>query len=148
VVGESTLRVTGGTPFEMSHGMEYGLVAVAVLIAIAGIATAWTRLDPAKLVPKREAKAEEGFQRVLEEKYYVDEIYDRTIVKPTVGISRALLWRGVDQGLIDGAGVNGSAWLARIAGSIGSSIQSGQLGTYAWVLVLGVILVVGAFTWR
>jgi NADH-quinone oxidoreductase subunit L len=148
VVGEAQLQVTNGTPTELSHGTEYALVGIAVLIAVSGIALALRRLDPATLVPKREAKPEEGFERVLEEKYYVDEIYNATVVKPTVGISRVLLWRGIDQGLIDKAGVHGSAWLARIAGAIGSHVQSGQLGTYAWVLVLGVIAVLGAFRYR
>jgi len=69
-------------------------------------------------------------------------------VRPTVGISRVLLWRGIDQGLIDGAGVNGSAYLARFVGWVGSQFQSGQLGTYAWVLVVGVLAVLGAFTFR
>jgi NADH-quinone oxidoreductase subunit L len=58
------------------------------------------------------------------------------------------LWRVVDQGLIDGAAVNGSAYLARFVGWVGSQIQSGQLGTYAWVLVVGVLAVLGAFTFR
>jgi NADH-quinone oxidoreductase subunit L len=148
VVGAATLRVTNGVPHEGSHAVEYGLVGLAVLVAVGGIALAWRRLDPARLVPKREAPPEEGFDRVLEQKYYVDEIYDSTIVKPTVGISRTLLWRGIDQGLIDGVGVNGSAYLARFAGWVGSQFQSGQLGTYAWVLVVGVIAVLGAFTIR
>jgi NADH-quinone oxidoreductase subunit L len=57
-----------------------------------------------------------------------------------------VLAQPVDQGLIDGAGVNGSAYLARFVGWVGSQFQSGQLGTYAWVLVVGVIAVLGAFT--
>jgi NADH-quinone oxidoreductase subunit L len=148
VVGEATLRMTNGVAHEGSLALEYALVAVAVLIAVGGIAFAWQRLDPARLVPKRDAPPEEGFERVLEQKYYVDEIYDTTLVRPTVGISRAVLWRGIDQGLIDGAGVNGSAYLARFVGWVGSQFQSGQLGTYAWVLVVGVIAVLGAFTIR
>jgi NADH-quinone oxidoreductase subunit L len=99
-------------------------------------------------VPKREAPPEEGVEKVLADKYYVDEIYDETIVKPVVGVSRQLLWRGIDVGLIDGLGVNGSAYLARFVGFIGSQFQSGRLGTYAWVLTLGVLAVLGAFTIR
>jgi hypothetical protein len=38
--------------------------------------------------------------------------------------------------------------LARFVGWGGSQIQSGQLGTYAWVLVVGVLAVLGAFTFR
>jgi hypothetical protein len=42
------------------------------------------------------------------------------------------------RGLIDGLMVNGSAAVARFGGWIGSQFQSGQVGTYAWVLVVGV----------
>jgi NADH-quinone oxidoreductase subunit L len=119
-----------------------------VLIAVGGIAFAWMRLKPESLVPKRQAAPEEGIERVLLDKYYVDEIYDEGIVKPVYAISRGLLWRGVDVGLIDGVMVNGSAYLARFVGWIGSQFQSGQLGTYAWVLVVGVLAVLGAFRIR
>jgi NADH-quinone oxidoreductase subunit L len=78
----------------------------------------------------------------------VDEGYDRAIVRPLVGGSRGILWRGVDAGLIDGVLVNGSGWVARGFGWLGSQLQSGQLGTYAWVLVIGVLAVLGALTIR
>jgi NADH-quinone oxidoreductase subunit L len=147
VLGEPTARVIAGAG-ETSAGLEYALVALAVLIAVGGIALAWTRLKPETLVPKREARAEEGFEKVLVNKYYVDEIYDEAIVEPVIGVSRGLLWRGVDAGLIDGLGVNGSAYFARFVGWVGSQMQSGQLGTYAWVLVAGVLAVLGAFSIR
>jgi NADH-quinone oxidoreductase subunit L len=144
VVGESALAITKGQAPHLSHALEYGLVGLAVAIAVIGIWIAWSRLEPKALVPKAQAKPEEGFQRVLENKYYVDEMYDKTIVRPTYATSKNLLWRGIDNGLIDGLMVNGSAWLARGVGWMGSAMQSGQVGTYAWVLVLGVLAVVGA----
>jgi NADH-quinone oxidoreductase subunit L len=147
VVGTATARVIGGN-HEMAASTEYALVGLAVLIAVAGIATAWTRLKPETLVPASQSPPEEGVERVLADKYYVDEIYDETIVRPVIGVSKNLLWRGVDQGVIDGLGVNGSAYLARLVGFIGSQFQSGRLGTYAWVLTLGVLAVLGAFTIR
>jgi NADH-quinone oxidoreductase subunit L len=147
VLGEPTARVIAGAG-ETSRGLEYALVALAVAIAVGGIALAWTRLKPETLVPKRESAPEEGFEKVLVNKYYVDEIYDETIVEPVIGISRGLLWRGIDVGLIDGVGVNGSAYFTRFVGWVGSQMQSGQLGTYAWVLVAGVLAVLGAFSIR
>jgi NADH-quinone oxidoreductase subunit L len=147
VVGESAEKVLAGAP-ELPHGTELILVVVAILIALAGIGLAWTQLKPAKLLPKKDAPQEEGFEKVLLNKYYVDEIYDESVVQPVVGISRGLLWRGVDAGLIDGLAVNGSAWFARFVGWIGSSLQSGQLGTYAWVLAVGVVAVLAAFSIR
>ena len=57
--------------------------------------------SPERLVPKAQAPAEHGFEHVLANKYYVDEVYDAAIVQPVVGVSRGLLWRGVDVGVID-----------------------------------------------
>jgi NADH-quinone oxidoreductase subunit L len=146
VVGESALKMTNGVAPHLSHATEYTLVGVAVAIAVIGIWGAFSRLKPEALVPKSKSAPEEGFQRVLEQKYFVDEAYDKVVVQPTFVTSRNLLWRGIDVGLIDGVMVNGSAWFARGIGWLGSALQSGRVGTYAWVLVLGVLAVVGAVT--
>src|SRR5438876_1620236 len=53
--------------------------------------------------------------KLVYNKYFVDEIYDATVVQPTVAVSRAVLWRGVDVASIDGI-VNGIASLARGVG--------------------------------
>jgi NADH-quinone oxidoreductase subunit L len=147
VVKESTERTLAGGG-EMSPGLEYGLVGLAVLIAVGGIFLAFSRLKPERLVPKAQAQPEEGFEKVLADKYYVDEIYDAGVVQPVVGTSRGLLWRGVDVGLIDTAGVRGGALLAQVVGRVGSLFQSGQLGTYAWVLAVGVVVILAAFSIR
>jgi len=149
VVGESILRITHGAAVEASATIEYSLIGAAVLIAIGGIVLAWAMLKPERLVPKRDAKQEEGFERVLVNKYYVDEIYDTGVVQPTVGISRNLLSEGIDQGLIDGVMVKFfGTKIPSFVGWVGSQLQSGQVGTYAWVLVVGVLFVLGAFTIR
>jgi len=149
VVGDATKRVAeaGG---EAAHGAsnEMILIAVAVAVAIAGIALAFARLKPQSLVPAAQSPEEEGFERVLLHKYYVDEAYDAAVVNPTYQISKRVLWRGIDAGLIDGLLVNGSSALMRGFGWVGSRIQSGAVGTYAWVLVVGVLAVLGAVTLR
>ena len=53
---------------------------------------------------------------LLVNKYYVDELYAAVIVKPLTLISRTVLWRGVDEGLIDTGLVNG---LGRVAQALG-----------------------------
>jgi NADH-quinone oxidoreductase subunit L len=146
VVGDSQLRVTHGVAPHLSNSMEYTLVGAAVAIAVVGILIAILRLKPARLVPKAQSAEEAGFERVLANKYYVDEAYDAAVVRPTYRVSRGLLWRGVDVGVIDGLAVNGSAYLARFVGWVGSQLQSGQVGTYAWALVIGVLAVLGAFS--
>lgn len=148
VVGEASLRTTLGAAPHLPHETELVLVGVAIAIAVAGIAFAVWRLKPAALVPARDAVEPTGLVRVLEHKYFVDEGYDKAIVQPTLGISRAVLWKGLDTGIIDGLFVNGSALLARAIGWMGSQLQTGQVGTYAWVLLIGVITILGAFTFR
>jgi hypothetical protein len=54
----------------------------------------------------------------------------------------------IDNGLIDGLFVNGSAAVASAFGWVGSRVQNGALGTYAWVFVMGVLAVLGAVTLR
>ena len=148
VVGGATLTITQGAPALPPANVELVLIGVAVLVAMLGIALAYLRLEPQRLVPAREAPEERGIERILADKYYVDEAYDAAVIRPTLGLSRRVLWRGVDVGIIDGLLVNGSAYLARGVGWIGSQLQSGQVGSYAWGIVIGVLAVLGAFTLR
>jgi NADH-quinone oxidoreductase subunit L len=147
VVGAATTAVAGIAGEEVTS-TEYFLIGAAVLIAIFGIAFAVARLKPAALVKKRDALPSHGFEHVLEEKYYVDEIYDDAVVKPLVSGSRNVLWTGIDRGIIDSLFVNGSAVLARGVGWIGSQLQSGETGAYAWAIAIGALVVLGAFTFR
>jgi NADH-quinone oxidoreductase subunit L len=146
VTGAAALHITHGEEAHLALGTEFALIGLAVLIAVGGIAYAFNRLKPAALVPKAQSPESTGIERVLENKYFVDEAYDKVIVRPIVGTSRRVLWRGMDSGLIDGLFVNGSAKLMEFFGWVGARLQSGQVGTYAWVLVIGVLAVLGAFS--
>jgi NADH-quinone oxidoreductase subunit L len=147
VVGGATARVAGAG-VHVAPSTEQALMGIAVAIAVIGVVFAIVRLKPANLPRKRDAIAEHGFEGVVANKYYVDEGLDRAIVTPTYAISRNFLWRIVDNGLIDGLLVNGSAAVARGFGWMGSRLQTGNVGIYAWVLVVGVLAMLGAFTLR
>ena len=95
-------------------------------------------------MPAAEAPAETGFGRLLWRKWYVDELYDAIIVRPVMWVSRILLWKVFDQGVVDGAGVNGSARLSRGLGWLGSRLQTGNTGFYVVVFVIGVLVVLRA----
>ena len=134
----------------MAPGLEeYGSLGLAVRSRLAGITLAWTRLKPESLVPKAQSPQEEGFERVLLDKYYVDEIYDAAIVRRSSGVvARSALARRRRRPDRRPRGERQRLDLARFVGWMGSQLQSGQLGTYAWVLVLGVLVVLGAFSIR
>jgi NADH-quinone oxidoreductase subunit L len=148
VVGAPSLVITEGSPAHLESATEWTLIGAAVAIAALGILFAVFRLRPSRVVPAEQAVPERGFARVLANKWYVDEIYDRGVVRPVVNVSRRLLWTVTDKWLIDGLIVNGSAKLAHWFGRAGSYMQTGSVSTYAWAIVLGVLVVLGAFTLR
>jgi NADH-quinone oxidoreductase subunit L len=123
---------------------EWMLVGIAVLIAVLGIMGAWRLLKPEALVPARAAPAERGFARILRHAWYVNEIYDALIVRPIMWFSTEVLWKRVDQRLIDGATVNGVARGVRALGWANRWVQTGQVGVYVAVFVAGVLLII----WR
>ena len=127
---------------EMPHGRtEFLLVGGAVLIGIVGLAAGvWATLRR-RIPTAAEAPADTGLARILYRKYYVDEIYNALIVRPLVWFSRAVLWKGVDQGVVDGVGVNGTAKLSRGLGWLGSRLQTGQVGVYVVLFLVGALWV-------
>jgi NADH-quinone oxidoreductase subunit L len=79
---------------------------------------------------------------LLVNKYYVDELYAATIVRPLNLISRRLLWRGVDEGLIDTGLVNGLGKGIESIGSLLRRWQSGSIRNYAtWILAGSLLLI-------
>ncbi|MDO8836356.1 MAG: hypothetical protein Q7V01_12215, partial [Vicinamibacterales bacterium] len=91
---------------------EIGLMAFSVLLAAIGIATAWRIYVRVPEIAERLAARWAGAHRVLANKYYVDELYDATVIKGTMASADGL-WV-FDARVVDGA-VNGTGWLTVFA---------------------------------
>jgi NADH-quinone oxidoreductase subunit L len=128
----------------LSHATEWMLVGIAVAIAVTGMVGAWRLLKPDNLVPASRAPAERGLARMLRNKWYVDEIYDALIVRPLVWLSREVLWKSMDQRIVDSGAVNGVARGARALGWANRWFQTGQVSVYVAAFVVGVLLIL----WR
>jgi NADH-quinone oxidoreductase subunit L len=127
---------------EMPHGRtEVFLITAAVLIGAAGLLAGYRATLKRRTLPADEALADTGFAEVLHRKYYVDEIYDAIIVHPVVWLSRLVLWKGIDQTVVDGAAVNGTAKVSRGLGWLGSQLQTGQVGVYVVLFLVGALLI-------
>ena len=129
---------------ELSPVVEWTLVGGAVLVAALGMLGAVRLLRPEALVAARLAPPETGLGRLLWKKWYVDEIYDAVIVRPVQWLAREVLWKTIDVRLVDGLLVNGSATTSRALGWLGSRLQTGEVGFYVALFVVGVLVVVGA----
>ncbi|MEX2581950.1 MAG: NADH-quinone oxidoreductase subunit L [Gemmatimonadota bacterium] len=120
-------------------------ILLAILIGIAGLALAWLILKPETLGTPTETPAYKGdLERALYNKWYVDELYQKVVVRPVWGLSRAfysIVDRGTIDGIIDGVVGRGAMLLGMAAGRV----QTGQVNTYAFVIIIGVIVVLGAF---
>ena len=140
---------TLGTAPALPHGStEHLLIGLAIALAVLGLAAGFFTTVKARTVPAHDAPAEHGFWKVLYHKYYIDELYDAVIVRPLEALSRVVLWKQVDQGLIDGAGVNGAAWASRTLGWLGSRLQSGLVGGYVVLFLVGALYILGMVVWR
>ncbi|MDH5264794.1 MAG: NADH-quinone oxidoreductase subunit L, partial [Betaproteobacteria bacterium] len=126
-----------GTRHEM-HAFHYWVVGGSIAIAAIGLAAAaWFFGGDAS----RAARVKERFAgayRVLNNKYYVDELYDRAINRPLLWVSDAVFLRLGDRMLIDGT-LNGLASLAQGAAGRLSRVQSGSLHKYALMVLVGVV---------
>jgi NADH-quinone oxidoreductase subunit L len=122
-------------------GGEGVWAAISFAIAVIVIVVAAVLLVKRPVRPAVEAVPERGLARVLNRKWYVDEIYDVLVVKPLIGASH-VAWRVIDTAIIDGLFVNGSGYASKALGWMGSRVQSGSLGTYALALVVGVVAIV------
>lgn len=82
--------------------------------------------------------------KILEQKWRLDEFYNGYIVDPITRFSRARLWKGFDVGFIDGI-VNGIASFVMEFGNVVRSAQVGFVRSYAAIIVIGALAVVGYF---
>ena len=123
---------------EEAHHMsllgELGLMAFSVLIALGGIWFAYRNYVERPEAAEQMAASLAGPHRVLTNKYYVDELYDATLVRGTMGSADGL-WT-VDRRVVDGA-VNGTGWMTIAASWVSHVLDKyvvdGLVNLIAWI---------------
>jgi NADH-quinone oxidoreductase subunit L len=122
-----------------STSAEWAATAVAMLAGLGGLLLGHLFYARRPELATRTAAALPGLQRVLGAKYYVDEIYDRVIVRPLGFFADRILWRGIDVRVIDGV-INLLAGFTKAFSYLFRFFQSGYVQTYVLVVVLGVLV--------
>ena len=145
-VTERAEAVLAANVGEASHYAPFGggellWALTSTVLALVVVGTTLGMLSRRTVTPAARDPQPTGFRRILANKWYVDELYDRVVVRPIAGGSR-FLWRVVDNVIIDGT-VNMVGNVTRAMGWFGSLVHTGQFNTYAFLLAFGVLVILG-----
>jgi len=143
-------------------------MAFSVLIAVIGIFTAQKFYVKSPEISERLAERWAGPHRLLSNKYYVDELYNATVISGTFGAGEGL-WtvdRNVVDGAVNGAGkvtvvgswfsgltdrtvvdglVNLVGWIVQESSLVFRRFQTGLVQNYALLMLFGVFAFVGVY---
>ena len=122
----------------------HAFASLPFLLALAGVVLAYVMYIVKPSLSDAAAKVFAPFIRILENKYYFDWFNENVLAAGARLLGRGL-WKGGDQGLIDGLFVNGSARLVGAISGVVRLVQTGHLYWYALVMILGVF---GLLTWQ
>ena len=133
VLAQFLSPVVKSATHHLEHSTEYILMALSTVLVVASIFFAWSKFK------NYQAEGEAtGLGRILQNKWYVDEIYATAITKPLAALS-ALLHSVVEKRGIDGF-VNGVGKAVNYGSRQLRLIQSGQVGAYVLLMVIGMLL--------
>jgi NADH-quinone oxidoreductase subunit L len=127
------------------HVPEWVALAPTVAAAL-GLALSWLMYIRAPRMPVELAKTHELLYRFLLNKWYFDEIYDFLFVRPALRLGY-FLWKRGDGQVIDGFGPDGIASSVMAATKRVVRLQTGYLYHYAFVMLIGVAVIITWFSW-
>lgn len=122
----------------IEHSTEYTLMGASVALAAIAILFAVSKFSK-----KPEMENAQGLGKVLENKWYVDELYDTTIVKPLLSLAN-LFKNIIEKSGIDGA-VNGVGKFVQYSSRQLRLVQSGQVGNYILMMIAAFVVII--FIW-
>lgn len=123
----------------LDHETEWILMGIAVAAALAVWLFARTMYRKYNVLPVEDEKQLKSWQKVIFNKYYVDEIYDAIVRKPLDSLSK--IFHYIDEKVIDGI-VNGVGTAVKSAGSVIRLAQNGNIGFYVTTMVIGVVFII------
>jgi NADH-quinone oxidoreductase subunit L len=120
-----------------SETFEYTLIGVSIAALIVIILAVRNYYITKKTVPEREDEKLGPLSALVYNKYYVDEIYAALITKPLDRLS-SFSYKYVENGFIDRI-VNGTGTTLNKVSSLLKEIQTGNIGFYIFIMILGII---------
>ena len=141
--GASIFIGAGNDVLEAAHHVPLWVKVLPIAAGIIGIAVAWWFYIRNPAVPAGLAKVHREGYLFLLNKWYFDELFDLTLVRPAKWLGR-LLWKGGDGRIIDGFGPDGIAATVIDLARRATLLQTGYVYHYAFAMLIGVAT---AVTW-
>ncbi len=134
-------NITADYELTLSHGIEWALMGTSIVIAIAGVYTAFRMYNNNQQLESDAKLADRfgGFYQTWKDKYNLDEVYEGLVSDPIVKFSDKVL-AVFDMKVVDGI-VNATAGTVRLFGSLFRYVQTGVVSSYALAFVIGVIVI-------
>jgi NADH-quinone oxidoreductase subunit L len=134
-----------GKAFHGAFAMAtHGLMTLPFWLALAGVVVAWVFYLKAPQIPAAIDRVLKPLRTILENKYYMDW-FNENVLAAGARLMGVGLWKGGDQGFIDGVVINGSARGVGALANVIRRVQTGHIYWYALVMLLGIF---GFMTWR
>ena len=125
----------------------HGLTGLPFILVLAGFGSAFylymVRPDLPDLIQQRFARLYD----IMDRKYLFDEFYQAFFMRGSRNLG-TVLWKYADAGLIDGLMVNGTARLVGWFAAVTRYLQTGYLYTYAFAMIIGLLILLTWFVAR
>ncbi len=143
--------VVGTVTNVTSHALELGLAAISVSVVAMGWYIAHTLYYKKPGTAAEFARRFPALYRLVDNKFYIDEVYGASIVTPLLMLSRFVLGGLVEAGIVNGSGAAAGA-STRGFSSLVRRVQSGNIRSYAGWLALGaaavlLVMIFGRSLW-
>ncbi|MDJ1494605.1 NADH-quinone oxidoreductase subunit L [Cytophagaceae bacterium DM2B3-1] len=129
----------------LSHSEEFMLMGVSVGVAILSLIIAYVMYVSRNTVPAEEGTPVPAVQKVVYNKYYVDEIYDMLFIKPIAALS--YFFYQVFEFFVIDLLVNGIGKLVKQLSTITRRFQTGTTGFYVFAMVIGIVVILLVNFW-
>jgi NADH-quinone oxidoreductase subunit L len=122
----------------------HGLTSPVFWLALAGVVLAWYMYLRNPALPAAIQKRVQPIYTLLDNKYYMDWINENILARAARALGTGL-WKGGDEGVIEGVFVNGSARLVGKFAGVIRWVQSGYIYHYAFAMLLGIVVLMTYF---
>ena len=120
---------------------EWAMTWVATGVGLGGLAVSWVLwAKGASDIPAKVAGATGALYRLLLDKYRIDELYDRVVIRPLMWLSDMIFHQLIDRLLIDTIFLGVPVMAVKGAGAAARGLQNGNAQWYAGVITVGIAL--------